>query len=107
VHKAHAVEQGLARHPHFALRWLSTYCPRANPIEWVCGDVHDKWTRNHTRKRLRDLLQAVERHVQEPRPWQADLSQLYAAPQVTTAVESIAAEQQSKIAAGVYESHAG
>jgi transposase len=42
IHKAKAVEQWLADHPRFELRWLPTYCPRANPIERVFGDVHDK-----------------------------------------------------------------
>ena len=40
----------------------------ANPIERVFGDVHDKGTRNHTRKRLRDLVQGVEQHMQENGP---------------------------------------
>jgi transposase len=99
IHKAKAVEQWVARHPRFALLWLPTYCPRANPIERVFGDVHDKCTRNHTRKRLRDLVQAVERHMEENGPWQYRLSQLYEAPEVTAAVENIVAERQAKIAA--------
>ena len=65
IHKAKAVEQWLASHPRFEVLWLPTYCPRANPIERAFGDVHDKCTRNHKRKRLRDLVQDVEQHVQE------------------------------------------
>ena len=99
IHKAKAVAQWVASHPRFELLWLPTYCPRANPIERVFGDVHDKCTRNHTRKRLRDLVQDVERHMQENGPWQYKLSQLYDAPEVTAAVEHIAAEKQAKIAA--------
>ena len=99
IHKAKAVEQWLAHHPRFALLWLPTYCPRANPIERVFGDVHDKCTRNHQRKRLRDLVKDIERHMGENGPWQYKLSQLYDAPEVTAAVEHIAAEQQAKIAA--------
>ena len=99
LHKAKAVQQWLASHPRFVLLWLPTYCPRANPIERVFGDVHDKCTRNHTRKRLRDLVQDVERHMEENGPWQYRLSQLYEAPEVTAAVENIAAETQAKIAA--------
>jgi putative transposase len=72
IHKAKAVEQWLASHPRFVLLWLPTYCPRANPIERAFGDVHDKCTRNHTRKRLRDLVQDVERHVQENGPWRTN-----------------------------------
>ena len=70
IHKAKAVEQWLAKHPRFTLLWLPTYCPRANPIERVFGDVHDKCTRNHKRKRLRDVVQDVEWHVQANGPWQ-------------------------------------
>jgi transposase len=99
IHKAKAVEQWLAEHPRFALLWLPTYCPRANPIERVFGDVHDKCTRNHQRKRLRDLVQDVERHMAENGPWKYKLSQLYDAPEVTAAVEHIAAEKSVKIAA--------
>lgn len=99
IHKAKAVEQWLASHPRFELLWLPTSCPRANPIERAFGDVHDKCTRNHKRKRLRDLVQDVEQHVQENGPWQYKLSQLYDAPEVTEAVEQLAAERPSKIAA--------
>jgi putative transposase len=104
IHKAKAVTQWLTNHPRFVVLWLPTYCPRANPIERVCGDIHDKCTRNHKRKRLRDLIQDVERHIQEHGPWQYNLSQLYQDPDVTAAVEQRAAEAQARIAAGVYES---
>ena len=87
IHKAKAVEQWLASHPRFVLLWLPTYCPRANPIERVFGDVHDKCTRNHKRKRLRDVVQDVEQHVQVNGPWRYNLSQLYQAPEITAAVE--------------------
>jgi putative transposase len=99
IHKAKAVEPWLASHPRFALLWLPTYCPRANPIERAFGDVHDKCTRNHKRKRLRDLVQDVEQHRQANGPWQYKLSQLYNTPEVTAVVERIAAETRLKIAA--------
>ena len=99
IHKAKAVTQGLASHPRFELLWLPIYCPRANPIERVCGDVHDKGTRHHKRQRLRDLGQDVERHGQANGPWQYKLSPLYAAPEVPAAVEHLAAEKQAKRAA--------
>jgi len=99
IHKAKAVQQWVASHPRFALLWLPTYCPRANPIERVFGDIHDKCTRNHQRKRLRDLVQDVEQHMEENGPWQYKLSHLYDAPEVTAAVEHIAAAQQAQSAA--------
>jgi transposase len=52
LHKAQKVQQWLAAHPRFELLYLPTYCPRANPIERAFGDVHDKCTRTHTRKRM-------------------------------------------------------
>jgi len=99
IHKAKAVAQWVAAHPRFTLLWLPTYCPRANPIERAFGDVHDKCTRNHKRKRLRDLVQDVEKHMQANGPWQYKLSQLYDAPEVTVAVERLAAEAQPELAA--------
>jgi putative transposase len=99
IHHAKAVEQWLAAHPRFTLLWLPTYCPRANPIERAFGDVHDLCTRNHTRKRLRDLVADVEAHLHLNGPWQYRLSELYYEPAVTAAVEKIAAEEHTKVAA--------
>ena len=69
------------------------------PIERVCGDVHDKCTRHHKRKRLRDLMKDVEWSVQENGPWHYKLSQVYYASEITAAVENLAAEATSKAAA--------
>jgi putative transposase len=99
IHKAKAVEQWLAAHPRVTLLFLPTYCPRANPIERAFGDVHDCCTRNHQRKRLPDLVADVEDHVQLNGPWQYKLSELYYVPAVTAAVEKIAAEEQTRVAA--------
>ena len=99
IHHAKAVEQWLAAHPRLTWRWLPTYGPRANPIERAFGDVHDLGTRNHTRKRLRDLVADVKAHLQMNGPWQYNLSELYDEPAITAAVEKIAAEQHAKIAA--------
>ncbi len=66
----------------------------------MCPDFrHDTCTRNHKRQRLRDVVQDVERHIQENGPWRYNLSQLYQAPEITAAVEQIAAEAQARIAA--------
>jgi transposase len=67
--------------------YLPTYCPKANPIERAFGDVHDKCTRNHQRKRLRDVVADVVKHLQVNGPWQYKLSAIYYAPEVTAAVE--------------------
>lgn len=99
MHKAKAVEQGLAHHPRFAWLWLPPYWPRAHPIERVFGDGHDKCTRNHQRNRRRDLVKDVERHLEENGPWQYRLSHLDEAPEVSAAVEHMVTEQQAKIAA--------
>jgi transposase len=93
IHKAKAVERWLAGHPRFELLFLPTYCPQANPIERVFGDVHDKCTRNHQRTRLEDLVWDVEQHLATNGPWQYKLSQLYYTPEVTAAVEQQELEQ--------------
>jgi hypothetical protein len=99
MHKAKAVGQWLATHPRLTLRWLPTSCPRANPLERACGDGHDTCTRNHKRKRLHDVIGDVERHLYANGPWVYKLSRLYQEPEVTAAVERIAAEAQTKRAA--------
>ena len=93
IHKAKAVERWLAAHPRFELLFLPTYCPKANPIERAFGDVHDKCTRNHQRKRLEELVWDVEQHLATNGPWQYKLSQLYYTPEVTAAVERITQQQ--------------
>ena len=94
IHKAKAVGRWLAAHPRFALLFLPTYCPKANPIERAFADVHDQCTRNHQRKRIEDLVWDVERHLVTNGPWQYKLSQLYYTPEVTAAVERLTIEQQ-------------
>jgi hypothetical protein len=97
--KAKAVDQWMANHPRVTLLFLPTYCPRANPIERALGDVHDLGPRNHTRKRLPDLVADVEDHLHVNGPWQYQLSELYHQPAVTAAVEKLAAEGPTKVAA--------
>src|SRR5215467_10224742 len=99
IHKAQAVAQWVAAHPRFTLLWLPTYCPRANPIERAFGDVHDKCTRNHKRKRLRDVIGDIERHLDQNGPWLYKLSRVYDAPEVTDAVACFTAEHQAQRAA--------
>jgi transposase len=104
IHYAGEVEKWLAAHPRFALLYLPTYCPKANPIERAFGDVHDKCTRNHTRKRIWQLVQDVEQHLQVNGPWPYALSELYYTPEVTAVVEALRAadsthEEISQLAA--------
>jgi hypothetical protein len=99
IHKAKAVAQWLAAHPRVRLLFLPTYCPQANPIERAFGDVHDCCTRNHRRKRVSDLLADVEDHVLVNGPWRYKLSDLYDEPAITAAVEKIAAEKPTTVAA--------
>jgi hypothetical protein len=89
IHKAQAVQQWLAAHPRFEVLWLPTYCPRANPIERVFEDTHDKVTRNHKRKRLRDLVADVGRHLDRNGLWPYQLSHLYQEPEVTAALQTL------------------
>jgi transposase len=89
IHHAQKVQQWLAAHPRFVVLYLPTYCPRANPIERAFGDVHDKCTRNHTRKRMWHLVQDVNRHLRSNGPWRYALSEIYYTPEVTAAVEAL------------------
>jgi putative transposase len=93
IHKTQAVQQWWAAHPRFQILWLPTYCPRANPIERAFGDVHDKVTRNHKRKRLRDLVADVSRHLDRNGPWPYQLSRLYQEPEVTAALQTLRQEK--------------
>jgi hypothetical protein len=97
--QAQAGPQGGASPPRLVWRWWPTSCPRATPSERACGEGHEKGTRNHRRTRLRDLVQAVERPVQENGPGPYQLSQLSYAPEVTAVVERRAAEQHLTTAA--------
>jgi transposase len=92
IHQAKAVAEWLAKHPRVRLLFLPTYCPRANPIERAFGDVHDLCTRNHTRKRLQDLVADVVEHLDVNGPWRDKLSDIYDDPAVTAAVERIVME---------------
>lgn len=86
LHKAAKVQPWLAAPPRFELLYLPTYCPRAHPIERAFGDVHDKGTRNHTRTRMRHLVQDVHQHLRVNGPWRYALSEIYYTPEVTAAV---------------------
>ena len=89
IHHAEKVQKWLAAHPRFEVLYLPTSCPRANPIERAFGDVHDKCTRNHTRKRMWHLVQDVQRHIRSNGPWRYALSELYYTPEVTAAIEAL------------------
>ena len=90
IHKAQAGEQWLAAHPRFELLFLPTYGPQANPIERAFGDIHDKGTRNHKRKRLWTVVSDVTQHLAVNGPWQYELSEIYYTPEVTAAVQALA-----------------
>jgi transposase len=98
IHKAAAVQRWLRQHPRFVLLFLPTYCPRAHPIERCFGDLHDKVTRNHRRKRRRDLVQDVQKHLARNGPWHYQLSELYQTVEVTQALAKRAAHSASAAA---------
>lgn len=98
IHTAKAVVEWLAQHPRFALVFLPSYCPRANPIERAFGDVHDKCTRNHKRTRIAELVADVVSHLKGNGPWRYRLSELYYAPEVDTAVGELEDAEQLKAA---------
>lgn len=89
IHKAKAVERWLKEHPRFELLFLPSYCPKANPIERIFGDVHDHCTRNHKRTSLDDLLQDVVDYILDRGLWPYRLSDIYLAPEVTQALQAL------------------
>ena len=89
IPKAQAVQRWLAAHRRVELVFLPTYCPRANPIERLFGDAHDKVTRNHTRKQIWRLVEDVKRHLVQNGPWRYRLSEIYFTAEVTTAVQRL------------------
>jgi transposase len=91
IPKAQKVQQWLAAQPRVEVLYLPTYCPRANPIERACGEVHDKCTRNHTRQRIWHLVQDVHQHLRVNGPWRYALSEIYYTPEVTAAVAALQA----------------
>lgn len=98
IHKAKVIQQWLAAHPRIELLWLPTYCPKANPIERVFWEVHDKCTRNHRRKQIGQLVGDVEQHLQVNGPWLYKLSAIYYTAEVTAAVQELEKQQLLKAA---------
>src|SRR5262249_19234856 len=96
IHPAGEVAKWLAAHPRFALLYLPTYCPRANPLERAFGDVHDNCTRTHTRKQGWHLVHAVKQHLHGNGPWRYALSDLYYTPEVTAAVQALRAAEMAQ-----------
>jgi len=89
IHKAKVIRQWLAGHPRIELLFLPTYCPKANPLERVFWEVHDKCTRNHRRKQIGQLLGDVEQHLEVNGPWPYKLSAIYYTAEVTAAVKKL------------------
>lgn len=98
IHKSKAVERWLKAHPRFEILYLPTYCPKANPIERAYGDVHDKCTRNHKRKKIMELIEDVRRHFRVNGPWKYKLPDIYYEPEVTVAVEKMDEDEKLKAA---------
>jgi hypothetical protein len=82
IHQAAAVQ-----------RWLQPH-----PIERCFGDLHDKVTRNHRRKRMRDLVRDVQQHLAQNGPWHYQLSEVYQAAEVTETLEKQVALSSSAVA---------
>jgi putative transposase len=99
IHKAKAVERWLGQHPRFKVLWLPSYCPQANPIERAFGDVHDKCTRNHTRKRLHWLIRDVKEHFLHNGPWKYKVPQIYDEFEVEIELTKLRQDEARRLAA--------
>src|SRR5690349_22682979 len=67
------------------------------PVERAFGDVHDKCTRNHARKRIWHLVQDVPQHLRVNGPWRYALSEIYYTPEVTAAVATLQAARSTPV----------
>jgi transposase len=64
IHKSQWVQAALAGlGGRIELHFLPPYCPQENRIERLWKDVHDNVTRNHDKKTMTDLLEAVFRYL--------------------------------------------
>lgn len=99
IHKAKAVERWLERHARFEILWLPRYCPKANPIERAFWEVHDKCTRNHTRKRLWTLINDVKQHLEKNGPWKYKVPDIYYEYEVDVALNNLYLEDTLGLAA--------
>ena len=99
IHKAKAVVEWLSDHPRVEILWLPSYCPQANPIERAFGDVHDKCTRNHQRKRLHWLIWDVKQHLANNGPWEYRLSKIYYEPEVEAELAKLCPKTNLRLAA--------
>ena len=99
IHKAKAVERWLAEHPRFKILWLPSYCPESNPIERAFWEVHDKCTRNHTRKLLRTLVNDVKQHLEKNGPWKYKVPSIYYEPEVDGALNKLSLDATLGLAA--------
>jgi transposase len=88
IHTAGDVRRWLARHPRFVLLWLPRYCPKANPIERIFGNLHDQITRNHRHGSLPPLLAEVQRYLRR-RAHHGQLPSIYREPAVQSALRQL------------------
>ncbi len=99
IHKAKAVEHWLAAQSRVEILWLPSYCPQANPIERTFGDLHDKCTRNHTRKTLSWLIRDVKQHLKKNGPWKYKVPSIYYEPEVEAELPQRSFASSLKLAA--------
>jgi hypothetical protein len=95
LHKAKRVQQWGATQPRFALVYLPTSCPDANPLERAVGDVHDQCTRTHTRNRIWPLVGDGKQPLRVHGPGRYALAELYDTPEVTAAVNALKTADRS------------
>lgn len=91
IHTAKDVQQWLDEHPRFTLLWLPRYCPAANPIERVIGDLHNQITRNHQHRSLAPLVDDVHRYLRRTAP-HGQLPSIYEEAAVVTALQRLRQE---------------
>jgi transposase len=88
IHTAGDVRRWLARHPRFVLLRLPRYCPKANPIERVFGDLHDQITRHHRHPTLPPLWAEAQQYLRR-RAHHGQLPSIYREPAVESALRRL------------------
>lgn len=64
IHHSRITQQTLAAlEGRVVLHFLPPYCPQENRIERLWQDLHANVTRNHTRRRMQDLMADVRRYL--------------------------------------------
>jgi|SRR5947209_15557095 len=102
IHKSRQTERSPGGAPVAQAAVAAAYCPQANPIERVFGEVHNNCTRNHQHEESGELVQEVEAYFGGSHGWRGTLPRLYYEEAVTQAMAELVHQPSLSTAAQVY-----